>query len=104
MNNQIVELESRLEGQMNTEEIISTLTAKNLDLEEQNKYELNWGFLSNKWSKIIFRNLKLENYDLEQLHLMDEEMIDTWKETEKELQLKNEEQMIALTAVLNFCH
>jgi hypothetical protein len=46
----------------------------------------------------------LENYDLEQLHLMDEEMIDTWKETEKELQLKNEEQMIALTAVLNFCH
>jgi len=30
---------------------------------------------------------------------MDEEIIDTQKETEKELQLKNEEQMIALTAV-----
>ncbi|KAL7073631.1 hypothetical protein ACQ4LE_007336 [Meloidogyne hapla] len=81
MNMQISELENRIEGQMSSEAIIADLTSKNLDLEEQ------------------YRLLKAEFHELEQLHLMEDEIIDTQKETEKELLQGNEEQMLIITTL-----
>jgi hypothetical protein len=73
-----------LESQASSEEIISSLTAKNLDLEELN------------------RQLTMESNELEELHQVDEEIIEAQKETEKDLLLKNEEQLITIAAVFIF--
>jgi hypothetical protein len=70
-----------LESQASSEEIIASLTAKNLDLEEMN------------------RQLTMESNELEELHQVDEEIIEAQKETEKDLLLKNEEQLITIAAV-----
>uniref|UniRef100_A0A914M9L6 Dynein associated protein domain-containing protein n=1 Tax=Meloidogyne incognita TaxID=6306 RepID=A0A914M9L6_MELIC len=81
MNTQISELESRIEVQMSSDAIIADLTSKNLDLEEQ------------------YRQLKADFNELEQLHLMEDEIIDTQKETEKELLQGNEEQMLIIATL-----
>ncbi|KAF7635378.1 Dynactin domain-containing protein [Meloidogyne graminicola] len=79
MNSQINELEMRIESQMGSEAIIDDLLSKNVDLEE--KYKI----------------LKAEFDELEKLHLMEDEIIDTQKETEKELLQGNEEQMLIIS-------
>ena len=52
-----------------------------------------------KFFKINFRQLKADFNELEQLHLMEDEIIDTQKETEKELLQGNEEQMLIIATV-----
>ena len=74
--------------QMNADKVIEQLTSKNFELEEQIKQH-----------EEQIQHLKLDIHELEQLHQMDEEIIEIQKESERELQQKNQELVLAIAAV-----
>jgi len=51
-------------------------------------------------NSFVLRTLKLDVHELEQLHQMDEEIIEMQKETEKELTAKNQELALTIATVL----
>ena len=76
------------EQQMNADKVIEQLTSKNFELEEQIKQH-----------EEQIQHLKLDIHELEQLQQMDEEIIEIQKESERELQQKNQELVLAIAAV-----